>query len=335
MNSIKTAIITVLISLFATSATNIYTMCMYPDLEPHELAQAIKRTQQQDSPEHATAYQKKQNIHSDHMQPSGAKLPAYHQKMVNDALLSAIQTADRFEVSIALKSGTDVHTVNVNNYSALTLAVQTGDIKIVQLLLDYKANANFAKNNSTPLKMAILHKYTEIAALLIDRNAYINNTTNGLTPLALASLGGHTPLAQLLLNKRADANLVAHSFNNSPLIIATLPGHTETVSLLLKNKADVHATNKLGNTALMIASQFGNSAIATELILAGADPDHRSANGYTAFDRATSAHMKTSMLAAQRVKQDLAVSPDSIPAVHIKKLYTLAARHRYRLHSSL
>lgn len=89
-----------------------------------------------------------------------------------------------------------------------------------------------------------------------------------------------------LLSKGADPN-IADSKGETPLIIAARLGYSEGVSRLLMRKPQVDKTNKLGETALIVAVQARQPAIVRMLLEAGADPDKADhAAGYTARDYA-------------------------------------------------
>ena len=53
----------------------------------------------------------------------------------------------------------------------------------------------------------------------------------------------------------------------TPLISAAINGHVKVVELLLDKGADVNKTDKDGNTALKLATQYGHSETVTLLDL--------------------------------------------------------------------
>jgi ankyrin repeat protein len=97
------------------------------------------------------------------------------------------------------------------------------------------------------------------------------------TALIRAALLNETKSVKLLLEAKADANVkfigafwlipfLGHPdteeiIGNTPLIFAALNGNKEMVQALLDAKVDVNAKNHYGQTALMKATNNGNTEI--------------------------------------------------------------------------
>ena len=124
--------------------------------------------------------------------------------------------------------------------------------------------------------------------------------TPGMTPSILAAACGRTAALKALLDARANAS-ARDSAGRTALMYAARYGHEATVRLLLSHGVDVDALDLAGLTALMHVAQLGASglaarggpstkradadtAIASDLIADGANPDCKNLNGDTALD---------------------------------------------------
>ena len=100
-----------------------------------------------------------------------------------------------------------------------------------------------------------------------------------------------------LLGHNADPN-IGDKNGDTPLILAARVGFTEGAARVLMYKPQVDKTNRLGETALVIAVQQRQSAIVKMLLEAGADPDKADhASGLTARDYAKRDNRSKDMLA--------------------------------------
>jgi ankyrin repeat protein len=89
-----------------------------------------------------------------------------------------------------------------------------------------------------------------------------------------------------LLANGADPD-IGDKNGDTPLILAARTGYTEGVARLLMAHAQVNKTNKLGETALIVAVQQRQASIVSALLKLGANPDRADhAAGYSARDYA-------------------------------------------------
>jgi uncharacterized protein len=99
-----------------------------------------------------------------------------------------------------------------------------------------------------------------------------------------------------LLSRDADPNLGDRN-GDTPLILAARLHYPEGAARMLMKGAAVDKANKLGETALIVAVQQRQAAIARILLEAGADPDLADhAAGYSARDYARRDSRSTEML---------------------------------------
>jgi len=111
-------------------------------------------------------------------------------------------------------------------------------------------------------------------------------TDDGETALHRAASRGHLKAVALLLDRGAKVD-AADGEGVTPLILASYRGQTEAVKLLLERGADVNAREKRnGLSSLSHAVGRGDKELVSVLLVHGADPLLKSADGRTALERA-------------------------------------------------
>ena len=102
-----------------------------------------------------------------------------------------------------------------------------------------------------------------------------------------------------LLRAGANPNLAARKSGDTPLIAAARAGFGEAAGWLLGVGAKVDATNKMGETALIVAVQRRDVPLVRFLVANGANPDHQdAAAGYSARESAKRDTRSPEILAA-------------------------------------
>ncbi|XP_076087735.1 uncharacterized protein LOC143058157 [Mytilus galloprovincialis] len=137
----------------------------------------------------------------------------------------------------------------------LQVAFSKGDIDMIKILLDYKAESNITnEKGETPLFQAVGKNHTNIVKLLLEHNCdpYICNERNK-SPLSFACEKGLTNIVKLLLEHNCDPN-ICNDRNKSPLFIACGRNLTDIVKLLLEHKCDPNICNDRKESPLSIAS---------------------------------------------------------------------------------
>ncbi len=107
-----------------------------------------------------------------------------------------------------------------------------------------------------------------LAAKDVDVNVRLEfRTFPGFTAAHMAAFEGHGKVLQMLVAKQADLNLTEKGRQRTALHLAAANGRVDAVKVLVKAGADLNIKDKLGNTALGLAS---DKAIIAELKKAGA-----------------------------------------------------------------
>jgi ankyrin repeat protein len=124
----------------------------------------------------------------------------------------------------------------------LALAAEAGNLRIVQLLLEHKANPNLA-------------------------------LPGGETPLMTAARTGRLEVVQALLAAGADPNAKEDAKGQSALLWAAAEGHADVVQALIEAGADFRIRLESGFTPLLIAARDGKAEVVEVLLQAGANPN--------------------------------------------------------------
>lgn len=172
----------------------------------------------------------------------GAILPAPGSKPAIILLLNAAAFGHEEVVKACIQNKFDLDGCIVEGETALYFAVKDNHPNIVKLLLDANANIDLKhKKDFTPLYIAALKNSIEIVQLLIAKGAM------------------NTPAAS----------------GNCALHAAAQNGNTQMIELLIRSKvvADINVRNKIGETALCIAAEFGQTDALSVLLEFGADPE--------------------------------------------------------------
>ncbi|KAI1408750.1 ankyrin repeat-containing domain protein [Hypoxylon sp. FL1857] len=198
----------------------------------------------------------------------------------------------------------------------LCIAVTTGSVEMVQLLIDAGADVNvggiggYPNYQGTPLRVACQFGFIEVVRLLLNAEADVNlRSTDETTPLHVASSHGLPSICKLLVEHGAD--FVLDAKGNTPLHIATRfsrrPRYKKTAMTLLEglkkrfpsykdsNSSDAEQMRAIVNmqgapkqkTALIYAAVADDVDLAKSLVELGADLHLAEDDGYDALCRAT------------------------------------------------
>ena len=129
--------------------------------------------------------------------------------------------------------------------TAILAAVGTGKLSMVEIMIQYGADINFANSGlikRTPLQRAAEIGNKEIVELLYNHGADVNALAavrSGGTALQLAAIGGYIPLVCNLISWKADVNAPASRVNGrTALEGAAEHGRLDMVQLLIDSGAD-------------------------------------------------------------------------------------------------
>jgi len=201
----------------------------------------------------------------------------------NDQGYTALMRTDNLLIAqILIKAGANVNAKNTEDEAGDTVLIQAaayGDHQIVKTLIKAGANVN-AKNNYGETAL-VLAKNSLVVQTLIQAGAYDN------TALMNAARSNNLEMVQMLIKAGANVNtrdqddltvLMHAAVTNSPMVI---------IQALIQAGADINAITNKGDTALMFAARFGHLAPVKELIKAGAHVNIKNCCGQTPLILAT------------------------------------------------
>lgn len=174
--------------------------------------------------------------------------------------------------------------------SSLHRAIETKNLELAKLFLDFGADINFVvkcKKNGKPtsisaLGLAIDSGAIDIAKLLIEQiNIKLDNVHDGDSALYIAAGYGSKELVKLLLEKDVVSIDKVNSDLLTPLILAAACGKIEIVELLLNHQANLKLKDRFSQSALHHASRKGHKEIVAILLDHGADVDESDKEGWT------------------------------------------------------
>lgn len=162
--------------------------------------------------------------------------------------------------------------------------------ELVDLLISYGANLRSKDQyDNEPLHLAASKGCLNITELFVSRGAYIDaRNVSYMTPLHCAVSNGHVEIAIYLLTHGANAD-AQDDLGMRPLHWLALSGtvNADLIKLLLVNKASLNNTDKDGSTPLYLAALEGRTNMVESLLRLGADASKKNKLGRTALEIAT------------------------------------------------
>ncbi len=177
-------------------------------------------------------------------------------------LFIALQNGDKKMVQLLIESGADVNKV-WNGTTPLIHAISTNDSELVRLLLENGANPLYVmlKDLATPLHQAAQSASLEVNKILLEKVDNVDpRREDGSTPLFFAASSNSGAVVKNFLDSGADINMESY-FGAKILHTASMNGNKEAVDVLIENGADPEERDKFGKTALQYAIENGQKQI--------------------------------------------------------------------------
>lgn len=200
-------------------------------------------------------------------------------------LHNAVIARDNPRIEYILKRGAKIDAKDTEGQTPLMVAVKSGDLSILNGLLEYKANPNAQDNDGWTAAMhAVRLNEPKIFRLLGKHKADFNLVNkDGMTALAMAIIDNKANAAVAMLDGNANPDLAMGAAKYNALMLAVKKGNQTLAQTLLQYKANPNAKNAGGVTPLMIAAYGNQENIVTLLLKSGANPDVKDEEGKTAL----------------------------------------------------
>jgi uncharacterized protein len=152
--------------------------------------------------------------------------------------------------------------------SELRIAASNGDARRVRELIRKGVDVNLQLGlpSNSPLNRAIESGNVTVVEMLLDAGANPNGIgETGMTPVMIAAFFGNPEVVDLLIRRGAIADAIEGRHRNTALLIAVRKGHIDVVKVLLSAGADPNKGREWGNAPLCRAQAAGQEEIATLL----------------------------------------------------------------------
>ena len=205
-----------------------------------------------------------------------------------DDVIGGVNAGKRLSVKESRLKTILLDVKNNNGHTPLLLAVQQGNVEIVNCLVAARAKVNVGSGSMTALHLAAGMPKTDytmdIVRLLLKNGACINAQDNkGFTPLLKAVWMNNVEVAQYLLDAGADSTIPSLE-HGTALHVAAQNGNVEITDILLNQGCDATGLDRNGYTPLMLASRkAGAEDICEKLLVKGAKMNVVDKNGETAL----------------------------------------------------
>lgn len=185
----------------------------------------------------------------------------------SSALIWACRKGNTDIAEILLENGARVNERGMYGWTPLIVAVKGNHIETTNLLLQYEPDLSVTDGNKmSPLLIACSEGFKEIALELIRRGACVNEFDScNNTPIIYAAKSSNSELVRALIQAGA---IIEHTGqeNRSAMHWSVIRNDVESCKLLLEHGIDTTATNRIGETYLMIAAKNRSLSIIQLLV---------------------------------------------------------------------
>lgn len=190
------------------------------------------------------------------------------------ALLHATDTGNLELVNLLLQAGADLEARDNIGWTALMAAIAVGSEELVRRLLAAGANPNHVAREDTPLTTAVTDAPSVIVKQLLDHDADPDlRRPDGWTPLMLAAFRGDLDSVRALLDQGADATVTLGARLTDAATIAAANGQAQVATTLLEAADATHPDPAELWEAVRVWCEQKAPSVAGRFVSATADAD--------------------------------------------------------------
>ncbi|XP_057461134.1 protein VAPYRIN-LIKE-like [Actinidia eriantha] len=187
-------------------------------------------------------------------------IPGCEESDLTSLLRSAAKSGNSYFISALIDAGADLNHRDSEGQSVMSLAIQSGDIDSVQILIE----SGFVIDNSIDRLLhdaAAIDRSDLMEVLCLGFREIAVNFADfrGRTAIHVAASRGHVDSLQFLVSIGGDPDLVDHN-GWTPLHCAAAEGHHESAEFLIDHSTFAkYAVNRDGKTSFALAVEKGHS----------------------------------------------------------------------------
>lgn len=155
--------------------------------------------------------------------------------------------------------------IKVLQDDSILVNIQKGNLKEIQRYIEKKGpNALILDSSATLLSYAIQQNSFKAVKFLVLNGADVNKPVKNYFPIMICAVNDYTSIAKYLIGKgaRVDAQ---NNVNNTALILASRYGNLKMVKLLTKKGANPFIKNQTRQTALDYSNSFNQKKVSAHL----------------------------------------------------------------------
>lgn len=207
----------------------------------------------------------------------------YHEG--NTLLIESAYNENEDLVELLINLGANLNIKNDLGYSALSYALLSNNHNLINLLMDEGAKLFY--KDLPGLAICGLTKYYSTLLTDLLNSSHINAVDIFNDSIIAAFNSGNINLGLKVLSVEQYKKLVRHdTINRSFLSLIEKAGHKDCITFYIEHEPDINFANKLGITALMIATKKNDLYKVINLLESGANTSLRNKFQETVFDLA-------------------------------------------------